>query len=177
MRKAIIAGAAIAAALAIGITGYRFGAGTWPIPFATQERLPSPSQAVAAAPERNILYWKDPDGKPAYSPSPKKTAAGKDYLPVYDDQEPNFSGAKTAAAPAKGGPRKIIGYKNPMGLPDVSPVPKKDSMGMDYLPMYEGDDDDGSTVKVSLDRVQRSGVRTEAAEMRTLAQPVRAAGV
>lgn len=35
-----------------------------------------------------------------------------------------------------GGP-KILFYRNPMGLPDTSPVPKKDSMGMDYIPVYE----------------------------------------
>ena len=47
-----------------------------------------------------------------------------------------------------------------MGLPDTSPVPKKDSMGMDYIPVYEGDGpNDGKTTKISLDRVQRSGVR------------------
>jgi len=51
-----------------------------------------------------------------------------------------------------------------MGLPDTSPVPKKDWMGMDYIPVYESEEqDDGETVKVSLDKVQRSGVRTEAA--------------
>ena len=62
-----------------------------------------------------------------------------------------------------------------MGLPDTSPVPKKDSMGMDYIPVYEGEEqDDGKTVKVSLDKVQRSGVRTEAVEARVLVQPVRA---
>jgi Cu(I)/Ag(I) efflux system membrane fusion protein len=32
---------------------------------------------------------------------------------------------------------KILYYRNPMGLPDTSPVPKKDSMGMDYIPVYE----------------------------------------
>ncbi len=32
--------------------------------------------------------------------------------------------------------RQILYYRNPMGLPDTSPVPKKDSMGMDYLPVY-----------------------------------------
>jgi Cu(I)/Ag(I) efflux system membrane fusion protein len=31
---------------------------------------------------------------------------------------------------------KILYYKDPMGGPDKSPVPKKDSMGMDYLPVY-----------------------------------------
>lgn len=32
--------------------------------------------------------------------------------------------------------RKILYYRNPMGQPDTSPVPKKDSMGMDYIPVY-----------------------------------------
>src|SRR3990167_8121404 len=33
--------------------------------------------------------------------------------------------------------RKILHYRHPMGQPDISPVPKKDSMGMDYIPVYE----------------------------------------
>ena len=32
--------------------------------------------------------------------------------------------------------RKVLYYRNPMGLPDTSPVPKKDPMGMDYIPVY-----------------------------------------
>lgn len=32
--------------------------------------------------------------------------------------------------------RAILYYKDPMGGPETSPVPKKDSMGMDYLPVY-----------------------------------------
>jgi hypothetical protein len=39
MQKTIIAGAAVASALAIGITGYGFGARTWPIPFVAREKL------------------------------------------------------------------------------------------------------------------------------------------
>ena len=35
--------------------------------------------------------------------------------------------------------RKVLYYRNPMGLPDTSPTPKKDPMGMDYIPVYEGD--------------------------------------
>ena len=64
-----------------------------------------------------------------------------------------------------------------MGLPDTSPVPKKDWMGMDYIPVYEGEEqDDGKTIKVSLDKVQRSGVRTETVEARVIVRPVRAVG-
>lgn len=29
--------------------------------------------------------------------------------------------------------RKVLYYRNPMGLPDTSPTPKKDPMGMDYI--------------------------------------------
>src|SRR3546814_11038920 len=35
--------------------------------------------------------------------------------------------------------RKVLYYRNPMGLPDTSPVPKKDPMGMDYVPVYADD--------------------------------------
>jgi len=81
-----------------------------------------------------------------------------------------------ASAPKK--ERKPLYYRNPMGLADTSPVPKKDWMGMDYIAVYEGEEEtDDSSVKISLDRVQRSGVRTERAEMRRLVRPVYAPGV
>jgi Cu(I)/Ag(I) efflux system membrane fusion protein len=74
--------------------------------------------------------------------------------------------------------RKPLYYRNPMGLADTSPVPKKDAMGMDYIPVYVDEaGHDGTSVKISLDRVQRSGVRTERVQMRRLVRPVRAAGV
>jgi RND family efflux transporter MFP subunit len=73
--------------------------------------------------------------------------------------------------------RKVLFYRNPMGLPDTSPVPKKDSMGMDYIPVYEGEDQDpGGAVRVSPDRIQTLGVRTEVVGKRVLSQPVRAVG-
>lgn len=81
-----------------------------------------------------------------------------------------------AAAPAG---RKILYYRNPMGQPDTSPVPKKDPMGMDYLPVYAdeggGAEDDGA-VKISLARLQKLGVATAVAERRVLATPLRAVG-
>jgi Cu(I)/Ag(I) efflux system membrane fusion protein len=72
--------------------------------------------------------------------------------------------------------RKILYYRNPMGHPDTSPVPKKDSMGMDYIPVYEDEQDDGKTVKVSLDKIQRTGVRTEKVEAQTVSRSVRGVG-
>ncbi|MGH6802974.1 MAG: efflux RND transporter periplasmic adaptor subunit [Methyloceanibacter sp.] len=72
--------------------------------------------------------------------------------------------------------RKILYYRNPMGLPDTSKVPKKDSMGMDYIAVYEDEQDDGTTVKVSLDKIQRTGVRIEKVEAKTIARTVRGVG-
>lgn len=46
--------------------------------------------------------------------------------------------APAAGVQAKAAPR-ILYYRNPMGAPDISPVPKKDEMGMDYLPVYAPD--------------------------------------
>ena len=90
------------------------------------------------------------------------------------------SGTAGPATPASG-QRRILYYRNPMGLPDTSPTPKKDPMGMDYLPVYEGEDADrggasAGQVRISADKVQKLGVRIEAAALRPLERTVRASG-
>jgi Cu(I)/Ag(I) efflux system membrane fusion protein len=82
--------------------------------------------------------------------------------------------AEPAVAPQA--ERKILYYRNPMGLPDTSPVPKTDPMGMAYLPVYADEQNDGTTVKVSLDKIQRSGVRTEKVEARPISRTIRGVG-
>lgn len=73
---------------------------------------------------------------------------------------------------------RVLYYKNPMGLPDTSPVPKKDSMGMDYIPVYAtGGGHEPGIVTVSPARVQMLGVKTAPVEVRSaLARTVRATG-
>src|SRR5262249_43533015 len=162
------------ALLALGGAGGAAG-GYWYARLGTPISAVAPESMVAAA-ERKILYYRDPSGAPYWSAGPKKDAQGRDYLPVYADEEVSFE--RKPKKPAQtAGSRRILYYRNPMGLPDTSPVPKKDSMGMDYIPVYEGEEqEDGKTVKVSLEKVQRSGVRTEIVEARALARPVRAGG-
>ncbi|MCC7221593.1 MAG: efflux RND transporter periplasmic adaptor subunit [Candidatus Contendobacter sp.] len=72
---------------------------------------------------------------------------------------------------------KILYYRNPMGLADISPTPKQDSMGMDYIPVYEGEDAGGDQISISPQKVQKLGVRTEPAQRRILSRPVRAVGL
>src|SRR5438270_2308207 len=131
---------------------------------------------IAAAADRTPLYYQDASGKPDYSPTPKKDAEGRDYVPVYD--EPGAAPASTPAPPAAApsGERKILYYRNPMGLPDTSPVPKKDSMGMDYIPVYADSAGETGIVKINPERIQMLGVRTEAAARRNMARTVRAIG-
>jgi Cu(I)/Ag(I) efflux system membrane fusion protein len=121
------------------------------------------------------LYYQDPSGKPFYSATPKKDAQGRDYVAVFADiGAPPASTAPAAPPPADKG--KILYYRNPMGLPDTSPAPKKDSMGMDYIPVYAGDAADAGVVRISPGRVQQLGVRTEAAAERTMTRAIRAVG-
>ena len=93
------------------------------------------------------------------------------------------SDGAAAAAPASAA-RKLLYYRNPMGLADTSPTPKKDPMGMAYIAVYEGEDESGSAgaagspnqVRISTEKIQKLGVRTEAASLRLLGKTVRAAG-
>ncbi len=95
MRKSVFAGAAVAAILASAVAGYRYGAGTWPaLPHSGAVSQLGTAKSPAA--KRTVLYWKDPAGKNDFSPEPRKTADGRDYLPVYEDEEASFKEAKPA---------------------------------------------------------------------------------
>jgi Cu(I)/Ag(I) efflux system membrane fusion protein len=156
------------AIVAITIGGAGVALGYWLRPSGGTD-APSTAQSISQQP-RKPLYYKNPDGKPDYSPTPKKAPDGRDYVPVFDEI--------SAAAPAKatGTKGRVLYYRNPMGLADTSPVPKKDSMGMDYIPVREGDDESG-VVSVSPERVQMLGVKTAPVELRSsVAHSIRATG-
>lgn len=79
---------------------------------------------------------------------------------------------------------KVLYYRNPMGLPDTSPVPKKDEMGMDYIAVYQDEHDaqddtsfDASgQVNIGVEKVQKLGVKTEHVGKRVLDRTIRVAG-
>ena len=126
-----------------------------------------------------VIYYRDPDGKPVWSGQPKKTADGRDFVAVLasEDLSANSVGVPLVAAAAPdAGAKKIRFYRHPMGLPDTSPVPRKDSMGMDYIAVYEGEDNDAGTVQLSPGKLQRTGVRSEPVALRNFTTPVRAPG-
>jgi membrane fusion protein, copper/silver efflux system len=165
----------LAVILAAGVGGYwlgHHGLGTSELMTTT-----TADQTNGPTPSGPVIYYRDPDGRPLYSLEPKQTPDGRAYRAVLASEDIGFDSKVATPMPSPPGGRRILYYRNPMGLPDTSPVPKKDWMGMDYIPVYEGEEqDDGKTVKVSLDKVQRSGVRTEAVEARVIVRPVRAVG-
>ena len=130
----------------------------------------APAAPSAPPKERVVLYYKDPSGLPDFSATPKRDTAGRDYVPVYEDEEAGL-------APPSPPEPQVLYYRNPMGPADTSPVPKKDSMGMNYIPVYQNEAGDAAgTVPVSPQRVQMLGVRSEEVKERTLVRAIRAAG-
>jgi Cu(I)/Ag(I) efflux system membrane fusion protein len=162
-----------AAVMAAGIGGFAAGRpDLWP---SSLTRTSAAMPAATQSPGR-VIYYQDPDGKPAYSATPAKTPDGRAYAPVLESAEVRFEDPEPPPSVGAQPGRKIKYYRNPMGLPDTSPVPKKDSMGMDYLPVYEGEDSDDGSVKISPVRIQKTGVRSEPVERGPLGMPLRAPG-
>ena len=76
---------------------------------------------------------------------------------------------------ASGGHRKIKYYKSTMMLGEISQTPRKDSMGMDMVPVYEGEEE---TNAISVDpvTVQKMGVRTAVVTKGPLRRVIRTVG-
>lgn len=171
--KGLVTVAAVGAAAGAGVWAGQAGLIKLPVamPLMTQAADP-----IGAGP---VVYYRDPTGRAFYSLTPKSTDSGQAYVPVHAGEDVSFDTPKPAAeaapsAAAQAG-RKILYYRNPMGLPETSPVPKKDSMNMDFIPVYDGEAED--TVKVSPGKIQRSGVKTEPVSKRAITRNIRAPGV
>ncbi len=174
MKRPILTSVTAAAVIAAAGGAFIAARGHLHSPAVPAVSLASPASAESGdAP----IYYQDPDGRPYYSLHPKKTPDGRDYRAVPASADLSFEDEPAVApAPAAATNRKIKYYRNPMGLADTSPAPKKDTMGMDYIPVYEGDDSDDGSVKLSPGKIQRSGAKSELAALRVIHGTVRAPG-
>ena len=174
MNRAVFISATVVASIAAAGGGFIAGR-VQPQPVGTPGMAvmtPAAAQTVGAT-----IYYQDPDGRPLYSLTPAKTPDGRNYRGVPAGADISFEEASVPAArPALPNNQKIKYYRNPMGLPDTSPTPKKDSMGMDYIAVFEGDDTDDGSVKLSPGKIQRTGVRSEPAARRVVSTTIRAPG-
>ncbi len=86
------------------------------------------------------------------------------------------SATSAAAAATQPGARTVKYYKSTMMLGEISQTPRKDSMGMDMVPVYEGEADSGA---ISIDPVttQNMGLRTGIVTKGPLRRNIRSVGV
>lgn len=97
---------------------------------------------------------------------------------------------KEASSEASG-EREILYYRNPHDPTVTSPEPTKDSMGMDYVPVYADEvgqaaepggrppgptQSQGTAVRIDAAVVQNMNVRTAVVERRDLSKPIRTVG-
>jgi Cu(I)/Ag(I) efflux system membrane fusion protein len=165
MNRAVWAGAAAIIATATGA----FIASAGLRPDATAHLV----STANASDGGTTIYFQDPDGKPLYSLTPAKTPDGRDYRAVPASADIAFDKPDEAPAESRSADAKT---ERTIKLPDFSPVPKKDGMGMDYIPVYEGEDTDDGSIKLSPGKIQRSGAKSEPVARRSIRSVIRAPG-
>jgi len=77
------------------------------------------------------------------------------------------------------GERKVQYYKSTMMPGEISPTPRKDSMGMDMVPVYEGEAAAAGSSTIAIDPVttQSMGIRTAPLTRGPLRRIIRTVGV
>lgn len=98
--------------------------------------------AVNVVPSGNFSHAEDPEHEETYTcpmhPEVKTHAPGD--CPICHMKLVPMKTAPDEKKPGKGQGKKVKFYRNPMNPSVTSPSPMKDSMGMDYIPVYESDD-------------------------------------
>ncbi|HXR48137.1 MAG TPA: efflux RND transporter periplasmic adaptor subunit [Candidatus Limnocylindrales bacterium] len=82
---------------------------------------------------------------------------------------------KTASTATAGG-HKILYYKSTMKPGETSPVPAKDSMGMDMVPVYESEGNASSAIAVDPATIQMMNIQTTTVERGPLRRTIRTVG-
>lgn len=111
---------------------------------------------------------------------------GMTLTKIEDAAAATTAGSAAQGAGAGKGGRRILFYRNPMNPSVTSPVPAKDAMGMDYVPVYE-DEVGGAgggtavegyaTIKVGAESLRIAGVQTAPAVRERISRPVRTVGI
>ena len=83
-------------------------------------------------------------------------------------------GTGSAPAQAETGGRKVLYYKSTMMLGEISQTSRKDSMGMDMVPVYEGED--STAITIDPVTMQNMGVRTAPVTQGPVHRTVRTVG-
>lgn len=91
-------------------------------------------------------------------------------------KQPDAKAGVTNSAAATSGERKVKYYKSTMLLGEISQTPRKDSMGMDMVPVFEDEAADSSTISIDPVTTQNMGVRTGIVTKGPLRRSIRTVG-
>ncbi len=107
---------------------------------------------------------------------PQITSDRKGSCPICGmDLVKKEEGADVAAVPEKK-ERKILFYRNPMNPAVTSPAPAKDSMGMEYVPVYEEEKGAPAGVSINSGKQQLIGVKKDIVMKRSLSVVISTVG-
>lgn len=111
---------------------------------------------------------------------PNVIQEGKGNCPICGMNLTPIGGApagETVASAAEGdGERNILYWRSPMDPTYISPEPGKSPIGTDLVPVYEGEEAFGATVKINPAVEQNMGIRTVEVQKRDLTQTIRTIG-
>lgn len=130
-----------------------------------------------------IFYARASAANKAKTPKAENKQKAVYYCPMHPDFTSDRPGScaicgmtlikKEAGSVQKVVKGKIIYYRNPMNPEVTSPVPMKDSMGMDYVPVYDEESDvQASGIYISPEKQQLIGVTKEKIEKKKLAHQI-----
>lgn len=91
---------------------------------------------------------------------------------------PGCGRGNESSGPAAAGERKVLYWRSPMDATFVSDKPGKDRMGMELVPVYEGDEQEArGVVRIDRGTVQKIGVRTARVTRRPVSREIRTVGI
>ncbi|MGE5232846.1 MAG: efflux RND transporter periplasmic adaptor subunit [Acidobacteriota bacterium] len=110
------------------------------------------------------------------------TICGMRLVPVEVRTAPPTPAAPSPEASPSPSARRILFYRNPMNPSITSPVPAKDEMGMDYVPVYESEAapapvEGFATVALGPQGLRLAGVQTATARRGVIRRTIRAVGL
>lgn len=120
-------------------------------------------------------------------PAPPVTSRATPKAAAKDDLNDLFAESDEAKTETPAKPKgAILFYRNPMDPSITSPVPAKDEMGMEYLPVYSDEANSSpsapgvegmATIRVGEEALKLTGVQTVAAIQETVQRTVRTVGI
>ncbi len=174
----LVAGLLLGAGAAIAVVVFTpLGAGLRPAPSA------SPASTTVAGSEQHQLWTCSMHPQVVEDHPGQCPICGMNLVPLKGtgaDASPASAPASDSASVTPSGDRKILFYRNPMDPTITSPVPRKDEMGMDYVPVYadeaEQAADQGAVVTIDPAVQQNMNVTTETVRRRDVSRQIRTVG-